>query len=167
MQKKTNNCETSSHYDDNKILAKSLNDQINFLKSEIKSKNAIIIMILNDKKNEVGQPKPFPIEEKTTLVTLMATTNTSFRLLNNRQTWKKQTLIKTSPSRFTIFQDYIKEHDHDLSENDPVDSNYDSNKDKKSNVEQKQQIEISYNIYFRRFNTKKCIWKYHLKGYKI
>ena len=50
MQKKSNNCETSSHYDDNKRLAKSLNDQINFLKSEIKSKNAISIMILNDQK---------------------------------------------------------------------------------------------------------------------
>ena len=29
------------------------------MKSEIKSKNAIITMILNDHKNEVGKPKPF------------------------------------------------------------------------------------------------------------
>ena len=42
-----------------KIPIKSLNDQIDFLKSEIKLKNAIITMILDDHKNEVGQPKPF------------------------------------------------------------------------------------------------------------
>ena len=59
MQKKSKYCETSGHWDDSKILIKSLNDQIDFLKSEIKSKNAIITMILGDHKNEVGQLKLF------------------------------------------------------------------------------------------------------------
>ena len=45
MQKKTKYCETSAHCNDSKILVKPLNDQIVFLKSEIKSKNAIITMI--------------------------------------------------------------------------------------------------------------------------
>ena len=45
--------------DDNKIPIKSLNDQIDFLKIEIKSKNSIITMILGNHKNEVGQLKPF------------------------------------------------------------------------------------------------------------
>ena len=40
------------------MIVKSLNDQIDFLESEIKSKNAIITMILDDHKNEMGQPKP-------------------------------------------------------------------------------------------------------------
>ena len=41
MQRKSKYCETSAHCDDSKILIKSLNDQIDLLKSEIKSKNAI------------------------------------------------------------------------------------------------------------------------------
>ena len=40
-------------------IVKSLNDQINFLKSEIKPKNTIITMVLDYHKNKVGQPKPF------------------------------------------------------------------------------------------------------------
>ena len=59
MQKKSKYCKTSAHCDDSKMLIKSLNDQIDFLKSEIKCKNAIITMILDDHKNEVRQPKPF------------------------------------------------------------------------------------------------------------
>ena len=55
--KKSRYCETSTHYDDSKILIKSLNDQIDFLKSEIKSKNAIITMILDYHKNKMRQPK--------------------------------------------------------------------------------------------------------------
>ena len=54
MQKESKYCETSAHCEIRKILIKSLNDQIDFLKSEIKSKNAIITMILDDHKNEVG-----------------------------------------------------------------------------------------------------------------
>ena len=55
--KKSRYCETSTYYEDSKILTKSLNDQIDFLKSEIKSKNAIITMILDYHKNEMRQPK--------------------------------------------------------------------------------------------------------------
>ena len=47
------------YIDNTKILIKSLEDQTDFLKTEIKSKNDIITMILDDHKNEVGQPKPF------------------------------------------------------------------------------------------------------------
>ena len=54
MQKKSKYWETSEYCDDSKILVKSLNDQMDFLKIEIKSKNAIITMILDDHQNEVG-----------------------------------------------------------------------------------------------------------------
>ena len=37
MQKEWRYCETSAHCENSKILIKSLNDQIDFLKSEIKS----------------------------------------------------------------------------------------------------------------------------------
>ena len=53
-QKKSKYWETSAYCDDSKIPVKSLNYQVDFLKSEIKSKNAIITMILDDHKNEVG-----------------------------------------------------------------------------------------------------------------
>ena len=59
MQKKSQYCKTSAHCDDNKILIKSLNDQIDFLKSEIKSKNAIFKKILDTHENEMRQSKPF------------------------------------------------------------------------------------------------------------
>ena len=54
IQKKSKYCETSVKCDDSKILVKSLNYQIDFLKNEIKSKNAIITMIPDDHKKEVG-----------------------------------------------------------------------------------------------------------------
>ena len=59
MQKKSQYCKTSAYCDDSKILIKSLNDQIDFLKSEIKSKNAIFKKILDAHENEMGQSKPF------------------------------------------------------------------------------------------------------------
>ena len=57
MQKGSKYCETSAHRENSTIQIKYLNDQIDFLKSEIRSKNAIITMILDDYKNKVGQPK--------------------------------------------------------------------------------------------------------------
>ena len=57
MQKKSKYWETSAYCDDSKILVKSLNDQIDFLKSEIKSKNGIITMILDEHKNQSGVTK--------------------------------------------------------------------------------------------------------------
>ena len=47
MQKKSNYCKKLARCDDSKILIKSIYDQIEFLKTEIKSKNAIITMILD------------------------------------------------------------------------------------------------------------------------
>ena len=89
MQKKSTFCETSAHCDNCKILIKSLNDQINFLKSEMLSSQWFSMI-----KTKWGNQNHSTIEEKTTLVTLMATTATSFRLLENRQKRKKQTPIK-------------------------------------------------------------------------
>ena len=48
MQKKSKHGETLAHCDNCKVLIKSLNDQTDFLKSEIKSKNVVITMILDD-----------------------------------------------------------------------------------------------------------------------
>ena len=85
MQKKSKYCETSAHYDDRNILVKSLNDQIDFLKREIKSKNATITMILDDHKKEVGQAKPFGNRREKNTCYTMTTTNTSFRPLKKSQ----------------------------------------------------------------------------------
>ena len=43
---------------------------------------------------------------------------------------KKADTIKdsSSPNRFEILQDNIKENDHDLNENDPIDNNSDSSR---------------------------------------
>ena len=133
MQKKSNNCETSSHYDDNKRLAKSLNDQINFLKSEIKSKNAISIMILNDQKKRSWATKTISNRRENNTGNTNGNHKYQFQTAQQSSNLEKADTNKdfSSPNRFAIFQDYIKEHDHDLNEQDPVDGNYDSNKDKK------------------------------------
>ena len=77
----------SANCDDSKIIIKSINYQIDFLKSDIKSKYAFIAIILDYHKNKTGNQNHPVIEEKTTLVTLMTITNTSFRTRKNRQIW--------------------------------------------------------------------------------
>ena len=136
MQKKSKYCETSAHCDDSQILVKSLNDQIDFVKSEINSKNAIIKMILDDHKNEVGQPKPFCNRIHS------STGNTNGNHKYQFQSLKKSSKIKkadpnkdfSSSNRFEILQENIKEIDHDLNENDPIDNNSDSSKDKEKTI---------------------------------
>ena len=55
---KNQNIASHQHIDDSKMLIKSLNDQIDFLKSEIKSKKAIITAIILDyHENEMREPK--------------------------------------------------------------------------------------------------------------
>ena len=62
----------------------------------------------------------------------MTTTNTSLRPLENRQKWKKADSNKDffSPNHFETLQDDVKENDHNLTENDPIDNNSDLSKDK-------------------------------------
>ena len=79
-----------------------------------------------------GNQNHSAIEEKTTLLKLMTTTNTSLRPLENRQKWKKADSNKDffSPNHFETLQDDVKENDHNLTENDPIDNNSDLSKDK-------------------------------------
>ena len=43
----------------------------------------------------------------------------------------------SSPNRFEILQDDIKENDHGLNENDPIDNNSESSKDKEKTISNK------------------------------
>ena len=107
---KSKYCETSTHCDDSRIL------MIDFLKSEIKSKNAIITMILDDHKNEVRQPKPFGNRRGNN------TGNTNDNHEYHFQTPRKSSKMKKadtnkdffSPDRFRILQDDISGNKHDL-----------------------------------------------------
>ena len=120
-------------------------------------------MILDNHKNEVGQPKPFGNRRENN------TGNTNDNHQYQFQTPRKSSNMKkadnnkdSSPLRFQILQDGIKENDHDLNENDPIDNNSGSGKDKEKKCPtetQKQKL--------LRLNTKKCIWKYHFKGYNF
>ena len=58
IQKRSNNWGTSIHQYTNKLPIKALNLQIDFLKSENQSKNAIINMILDHHKEKIEQKKP-------------------------------------------------------------------------------------------------------------
>ena len=131
MQEKLKYCKTLPHCDDSNILTKSLHDQINFIKSEIKSKNAIITMILMIIKRKWGRKNHQPIEKKTTLVMPVATTNINSRALENCQKWKKQKPINIFfwLNHFEILQDNIKENDHDLIKNYPIGNNCDSSQE--------------------------------------
>ena len=137
-------------------------------------------MILDDHKTEVGQPNPFGNRRKN------KTGNTNE---NQFQTPRKLSKMKiadsskdfSSPNRFQVLQDNMSENNHDLNENDPINENdhdlnendliYNnsaSSKDKeKTMLNRNTKTKFSCNSYFRRLNTKKCIWKYHFKGYKI
>ena len=137
MQKKSKYCETLAHCGDSKILVKSLNDQVDFLKSEIKSKNAIITMILDDHQNKVGQPKPFGKRWEKSISTLMATTNTGFRPLENRHRWKADTnkdFIDPTFLKDDVKKKKRKKKNHDLNENDLIDNKSDSSKDKEKSM---------------------------------
>ena len=76
-------------------------------------------MILDDHKNDVGQPKPFGNRRKN---------NTGNTNENQFQTPRKLSKMKiadsnqdfSSPNRFQISQDNINENNHDLNENDPI-----------------------------------------------
>ena len=87
MQKNSEYWETSTHCDDSKILIKSLHE---LLKSKIKSKNAIIAMILDDHENEMGQPRPFGNRRENKTGSTMITTNTSFGPLGSCQPEKSR-----------------------------------------------------------------------------
>ena len=78
-----------------------------------------------------GNQNHSAIEEKTTLMTTMST---SFRPVKNCQKWKPINKAFSSPNHFQNFQDNINENDHDLNENDPIGSNFDSNKDKEKTM---------------------------------
>ena len=120
----------------------------------------LFLMIIKRKLANQNHPA---IEQKTTLVTIMVNTNTSFRPLVNRQKRKKQTPIKIFLQRTvlkycktTSKKQKKKKKDHDLNENDPADNNNsDSIKDKEiKNLVQKHKNKNSYNSYFRRFDIK-------------
>ena len=117
----------------------------------------LFLMIIKRKLANQNHPA---IEQKTTLVTIMVNTNTSFRPLVNRQKRKKQTPIKIFLQRTVLkyckTTSKKKKKDHDLNENDPADNNNsDSIKDKEiKNLVQKHKNKNSYNSYFRRFDIK-------------
>ena len=98
------------------------------LKSEIKLKNAIITMILDDHKNEMGQPKPFSKRRENNTGNTNDKNECQFQTPQELSKMKKADNIKncSSPNRFEILQDDIKENDHDLNENDPI---YNNNSD--------------------------------------
>ena len=106
------------------------------MKSEIKSKKAIITMILDDHKNEVGQPKPFDNRRENN--TGSSNGNHEYQFQTPRKPSKKKKADNnkdfSSPNRFEILQDDIKENDHDLNESDPIDNNSDSSKDKEKTM---------------------------------
>ena len=89
-------------------------------------------MILDDHRNEVGQPKPFCNKRQNS--TGSTNGNHKYRFQTHRKSSKmeKRDTNKdfSSPNPFEILQDDIKEIDHDLNENDPIDNNSDSSKDK-------------------------------------
>ena len=91
------------HIDNTKILIKSLEDQIDFLKSEIKSKNDMIIMILDDHKNEVGQPKPFGNRSKNKTDNTNEIHECHFQTPQKSSKIKKYTPITISPQE-TVFK---------------------------------------------------------------
>ena len=136
MQKKSKYCKKSTYCDDSKVLIKSLNNQIDFLKSEIKSKNAIIKMILDDHKNEVGQPKPFGNRRENNTDTTNDNQEYQFQTPHKQSEMKKADINKDFPSQnhFGTLQDNIKENNHDLNENDPIDNNSDSSKVKEKTM---------------------------------
>ena len=76
-------------------------------------------MILDDHKNDVGQPKPFGNRRKN---------NTGNTNENQFQTPRKLSKMKiadsnkdfSSPNRFQISQNDINKNNHDLNENDPI-----------------------------------------------
>ena len=93
-------------------------------------------MILDDHKNEVGQPKPFCNSRQN------STGNTNGNHKYQFQTRKSSKMKKadtnkdfSSPNCFEILtKDYIKEIDHDLNENDQINNNPDSSKDKEKTM---------------------------------
>ena len=96
-----------------------LDEQLDFLKSKIKSKNAIFPMILDDHKNELGQPNPFSNKRENN------TGNTNDSHEYKFQTpWKSSKIKKADTNKdfpsFEILQEDIKENDRDLNKNDPI-----------------------------------------------
>ena len=136
MSKKSKYCKKSTYCDDSKVLIKSLNNQIDFLKSEIKSKNAIIKMILDDHKNEVGQPKPFCSRGENNTDTTNDNHKYQFKTPCKSSEMKKADINTDFPSQnhSGILQDNIKENNNDLNENDSIDNNSDSSKDKEKTM---------------------------------
>ena len=118
-----------------------------------------------------GNQNHSAIEEKTTLVTLMTTTNI-YQFQNPRKysKMKKAGTNKdfSSHNRFEILQGDIKESNHDLTKMiQSIKRNLIPARARKNNVEQTHKNKSSYDSYFRRLNIKKCMWKYHFKGCKV
>ena len=95
-------------------------------------------MILDDHKNEVGQPKSFGSRKENNT----GNTNDNHEYLKSPKMKKADTNKDfSSPNRFQILQDDVNENDHDLNENDSINYNSDSSKEKEKTMSNRNKKE--------------------------
>ena len=124
------------------IALKSFNFNWSNLRHAEKIKILLILksneksMILDDHKNEVGQPKPFSNRRESNTGNINDNYEYQFQTPRESSKIKKVDTNKdfSSLKRFQILQGDINENDQNLNENDQINNNSDSSKDKEKTM---------------------------------